>query len=470
MIRAAVYARISEDRDETKLGVTRQQADCAELAEQKGWTVVDTFVDNDISAFSGKHRPEYRRLLDAIRAGDIEAVVVWHLDRLHRQPKELEELIDLCEGRQIKLASVSGRVDLATPEGRLHARIVGAVARMESEHKSRRIRRKMVELAQAGRPHGGSRLAYGYERDGLTVVDEEAAAIREAAERVLAGDTLRSICADFNARGIRPKYGKGWWPSTLRVVLMNHRIAGLREHRGEVVGQAVWPAIIPPATSARLRSLLGDPRRRTTRGNAPRSYMLNGLLQCGQCGVKLIGRPKGRKKPGGKAYRTYCCVSGFPRGGCGKIARGAESVERLIVGAVLERIETPELLAGLVEKADENEATEIEAITADQVLLDELARAYAEKKITINEWLIAREPIEQRMAAARDRFARRSRHLALADVIGAGSSVRERWESLNIDRRRAIIASVLDHALVYPVIKKGRRPFDPSLIEPVWRA
>ena len=71
------------------LGVSRQVQDCRALAERRGWHVVDSYIDDDVSAYKGKPRPEYRRMLDDMRAGAVDAVVVWHLDRLHRYPKYL---------------------------------------------------------------------------------------------------------------------------------------------------------------------------------------------------------------------------------------------------------------------------------------------------------------------------------------------------------------------------------------------
>jgi DNA invertase Pin-like site-specific DNA recombinase len=90
-VTAAIYARISSDQDGTGLGVARQVKECRALAESRGWTVVEEFVDNDISAYSGKTRPQYQRMLTAMRDGRVTAVIVYHLDRLTRRPKELEE-------------------------------------------------------------------------------------------------------------------------------------------------------------------------------------------------------------------------------------------------------------------------------------------------------------------------------------------------------------------------------------------
>ena len=137
------------------MAISRQLADCEQLAARRGWTVVERYVDSDISAYSGKRRPEYQRLLDDIDRGAVEAVVVYHADRLHRHPRELEDFIDLCQRTKTRIATVSGDLDLATHEGQLLARITGAVAPKESDDKSRRIRRKHEELASAGKLSGG---------------------------------------------------------------------------------------------------------------------------------------------------------------------------------------------------------------------------------------------------------------------------------------------------------------------------
>src|SRR5215218_9436478 len=145
--RAAVYTRISQDRisqDRTGagLGVERQETDCRAFAERLGWTIVAVHSDNDVSAYSGKPRPGYRALLADLRAGVADAVVCWHIDRLHRSPTELEEYITVCEPRGVPTQTVkAGPLDLASASGRMVARQLGAVSRFESEHHSERARR-----------------------------------------------------------------------------------------------------------------------------------------------------------------------------------------------------------------------------------------------------------------------------------------------------------------------------------------
>jgi DNA invertase Pin-like site-specific DNA recombinase len=126
-VRAGVYARISSDREGDGLGVARQIADCERLAEPKGWRVIEHYVDDDVSAWNGKRRPEYARSLADLQLGTITGLLVYDLDRLHRQPSELESFIDLCQRLGMtNVASVSGDIDLTTADGQFQARILGA--------------------------------------------------------------------------------------------------------------------------------------------------------------------------------------------------------------------------------------------------------------------------------------------------------------------------------------------------------
>ena len=117
MTEAALYARISLDVTDQALGVGRQVQDCHALAERKGWTVAETFIDNDCSAASGKPRPQYQKMMAALADGRLDALVCWDVDRLTRSPRELEDVVDLAERRGVALASVGGEIDLATYRG-----------------------------------------------------------------------------------------------------------------------------------------------------------------------------------------------------------------------------------------------------------------------------------------------------------------------------------------------------------------
>jgi len=459
--RAALYARISSDREGDNLAIGRQLADCEELAERRGWVVVDRYVDADISAWSGKRRPEYERMLADVADGVVGAVVVYHADRLHRHPRELEDFILLCERMGTKLATVSGDLDLSSDDGKLLARITGAVARKESDDKSRRTRRKHQELALEGKVSGGGTRPYGFESDRRTVREDEAAVIREAARQLLAGQPLRAICADLNSRGVATVMGGEWKTQTLRRILASGRISGQRDHKREIVAEAEWPAIITPAETARIRALLSDPSRRTNR--TPRRYLLVQLLRCSHCGEKLVSRPR----QGGA--RRYICAKGPNFSGCGKTTILSDTVEAFLVEAVLHRLDSPELAAALrgTPSDPDGERWQLQ-IEQTQAQLDELATAYADRAITMQEWMTARRPIEERLTVAKKRLASLNRATAIAPYAGNASELRGLWPTLALGRQRAFMAAVLDHVIIGPG-RRGYNRFDPARLTPVWR-
>lgn len=196
------------DRTGAGLGVKRQREDCERLIEDRGWTLVDTLMDNDISAYSGKPRPGYRALLESMRDGAFDVIVAWHTDRLHRNPSELEEYIRVSEESHTATVTVrAGDLDLSTAAGRMVARMLGAAARHESEQKSERVRRRRRQDAEAGRAHGP--LGYGYD-ERQRIVPAEARVIRRIADRLLRGDTLYSIASELNKEGVLTP-GAGRW-------------------------------------------------------------------------------------------------------------------------------------------------------------------------------------------------------------------------------------------------------------------
>ena len=159
-MRAAIYLRQSKDALQDGLAIDRQREDCVKLCAERGWTIVAELADNDISASNGKHRPAYQELLRLVEVGSVDVIVAWHVDRITRRLSELEDLIERCEKAGVRVATVSGDLDLSTDAGRLVGRILGAVARGEVERKSARQRRAALQSAQAGRPP--ARRAFGF--------------------------------------------------------------------------------------------------------------------------------------------------------------------------------------------------------------------------------------------------------------------------------------------------------------------
>lgn len=459
---AAIYARISSDAEGGGHGVERQVADCQATAERLGWTVAEVYRDNDISAYSGKRRPAYERMLEDVREGRRDAVIVYHVDRLTRRPIELEQFVSAVETAKVRhVRFVVGDSDLTTGDGLMAVRMMAVMAAHESGTKSRRILRKHADIAAQGRPNGGPLRPFGYEADRVTVRPDEAAVIRTLVARLLAGESLRSLCVWLNDEGVTTVAGGPWRSPTLRTLLRSGRIAGLREHRGQVVAAAVWPAIITPEQRSQVLTRMDS--QAAARRRAPRSYLLTGLLRCGKCGNRLYSAARA-------TTRRYVCSAGPDHGGCGRLTVVADPVEQLITEAVLMRLSSPDLAAALAGRASEDEraAAVSESLVADKAQLEELSAAYGARKFSMSEWLAAREPIQARITDAERHLTRASNTAALDGLIGAGQALRAQWGSLNLDRQAAVVRALVEHIVIGPGTP-GARTLDIERVQPVWR-
>jgi len=460
---AAIYARVSTDQSGQGLAVERQLQDCRELASDRGWTVAEEYVDNDISAYRGKRRPAYTRMLEDIEAGQRDAVIVYNTDRLTRRPIELEQFVAICETAGLRqFATVTADIDLGNDDGMFMARILAAVAAKESGRKSERLKRKARETAEAGRPNGGNLRPFGYEKNQLTVVESEAVVIREAASRYLAGESLMSLATWLQDSGVLSVAGGQWRTSTLRQTLTNPRIAGLRAHNGVVVAKAQWPAIITPQQHEQLVAAFA--RKTASNRRTPRRYLLSGMLRCGKCGNKLFSAAR-------RDTRRYVCMSGPDHGGCGRLTIVAAPVEEWLAEAVLMRLDSPvmaDVLAGRA-AADERHTALVAVLQEDQAQMRELAEMWAGKAISSAEWKAAREPIEARIYNTERQLGQLTGTSTLAGIVGHGSELQASWENLNLSRQAAIVAAVLDYATIAPGNGGGRGAVDMNRISATWR-
>ena len=142
---------------------------------------------------------------------------------------------DATEAAQLKVGWIGGEADFATGNGIFELELRASFAREELRKIKSRIRRKMVELAEHGKPSGGRR-AYGFEPGNVVIRPNEAEIIREMARRVLAGESLHSVCRDLNARGVPTtnESARGWRLVQISTMLKTARISGRRERHGEI--------------------------------------------------------------------------------------------------------------------------------------------------------------------------------------------------------------------------------------------
>jgi DNA invertase Pin-like site-specific DNA recombinase len=460
---ALVYLRQSLDATGDGLAVARQREDSVALAERRGWPVLEVVTDNDLSARGKVRRPGFERMVELIQAGAVDVVIAWDMHRLTRNRRDTLRLLEACEQAQILLALVRGSdIDMATPSGRLVADILAGVARGEIDTKSDRQRRAHQQAAQLGVRKSGRR-PFGYEPDGVVVRLVEARALKAGYEALLSGAKLGAIARSWNEAGLttgqagwkgeRRGVASPWRTHSVRTVLLNARNAGLRAYRGEVVGPAVWPAIVSEETWRAAVAVLRDPGRRTA-PKSPAAALLTGCALCGVCRGVVHGGATVRK------VRTYRCRDHY-----GHLARQAEPVEAYVTAVVLARLARPDAADLLVDRR----RPDVDVLRGDAVALrarlEELAAAFADGEVTRSQLRIGSAKARTRLAEVEAEMADAGRVSVLGPLLAA-ADVAAHWEGMSLAARRGVVGALAEVVLLPP--GRGVRTFRPETVQICW--
>jgi site-specific DNA recombinase len=503
-LRVGTYVRISDDTDGDAEGVGRQEKDTARFTTERGGTVTKVYAENDTSAYAKRRvqrtdehgrtfhayrvlRPVYQQMLSDLRNGAIDAAVVYDIDRLARDPRDLEDAIEVVEHYRRPILGTTGGLDLLSDSGKAMARVMVAMANKASADTARRVRRKHQDNAERGIPVGGRR-PFGWQDDKRTLHAEEVALVREAAERVLAGAPLSAIVTDWNSRGIRTTRGNAWTPKALGGVLRNPRVCGysarnleqpdgrtvltvIRDSDGNPV-QGVWEPILTVGEWEALCAALA-PRTRRPGGNVHR-YLLSGLLACGKCGQPMRGLP--RQRAGGTTYAYQCHSRSL--GGCGGVSILGPQADELLTEALFRRDEKERPRAALVANWDRG---------------DELAHVAQLVKDATAAWRGGVLPSEDYFPQVRElrdeeRALRAERAAVVAEqassAAAASRDLRAEWDGYTLMQKRAALSRLLEAVVVKPLARtEAEREHEshergedvptrrglPDRLSPVWR-
>lgn len=410
--RCAIYLRISLDHTGDELAVKRQRQDCQRIAKDRGWTVVGEYVDNSVSAYDrNKRRPDYDRMVADYRAGLFDAVVCYDLDRLTRQPRQLEDWIECAEDRGLQLVTANGECDLATDGGRLFARMKAAVARAEMERKSARQKRAAVQRAEMGRWAAGPAL-FGYVGTGDKAgrrageqIPVEAALVRQMFTRFVAGESLRAIKTWLDDSGAPSRRGGQWNASTVRGILTNPRYSGRSALRGAVAGDGEWEPIVPADVFDVVNARLADPGRKSQQGT-DRKHLGSGIYRCGVCDLPLRSHSA-----------SYRCKEG------GHVMRMRDSVDAYVLRIVLERLSRPDVADLLHRPGDDAGKAASSDLSRLRERLTRIEQDYDDGLIDGRRYQASRAKVIGEMDAAQAIVARSSSNAGAASILLAEDPV-----------------------------------------------
>ena len=458
---AGIYVRISQDRTGAGLGVKRQERECRALAERMNCDVVEVYDDNDATAYKPRRRKDYERMLADIEAGRITAVITWHTDRLTRRMAELARYSDICKAYDVPTYTVqAGFIDMSTAGGRYTAGQFGLAASYESDLKSERLKSARVQHAKMGKHHGGIR-CYGYEKDGVTVVADEAAEIANACKSIASGASLRSIVRDMNSRGVPTTKGKTWTSQQLRQTLISPRIAGYSTHKGIIVGTAAWLAIVDDATWRAVEVILSNPARRTNPGvTGAAKWLGSGIYYC-TCGERSLRA----SVSGGSRRYVYRCANSSDHS-VRHVTRDACALDAYVEWSIVDYLEHPGNVQRLLHRDD---TTDVAALRVEQVGLgerkDKAAAMFIDGMIDEVQLATITKRADERGKEIAGVLAKAGWRSPLEPL--AGGNIEAVWATLTLAQRRPILTKLCD-VTVLPTTPTTRG-FDPDGVRIDWK-
>jgi hypothetical protein len=466
--------------------VETQWADNRMVIDRVGAVLGEELKDGLSAWRKGVKRPGWEALLKRVQSGASDGIVVWHTDRLFRQPRDLETLIDLAD-KGFRVFSAHGERDLSNPDDRFILRVEVAHAARSSDDTSRRLRRKFEVMREQHKSLGGAR-GFGYPgRDLLwtpgkdqtredapmvsaDLVAAEQQALRDGADDLLAGVASQGkIARRWNEAGLRTVFGNEWEPISVRTTLS-------RECLGQTVkfGATVVEPILTDRTFARLTALFAGRKRGRQHGDPDNGavYVCSGTLRCGLCGTKLSGSVLAQQfHADGTQRAAYYCAKA--RRGCGMVKADTRRVDTEMRKFVLQRLSDPRHSQAMSEanaKVAARLAVVLAEIKACADLQVSLSARLGGRKMTEAAFDAANEPLVldlARLTAERDSL--QSTEVAQISQADSVEQLARDWDEGTVTEKRAMLANAVgrDLVVVDPYggqFAHGKRAFDPARI------
>ncbi len=393
--------------------------------------------------------------------GRVNALLTEDLDRVVRDPRDLEDLLEACEMTGASARSLSGSLTLTnggTEAERSMARVMIAMANKASADTACRVaggrERNWGESYQGGRRPFGYVVAKNTKhlKRTLLIVPDESELIMKWTDQILNQDvSLKAILREIRQNGIPSASGGEWNGRTLKQVLTKPTVAGLAAYKGQFK-PAPWPAILERDIWERLCEKLSGPLADTSRGNEPK-WLLSGIAKCGICQDGTTVRATGSSTLHGK--------TGYQ---CEKIAhlfRSTKYVDMLVEGVIIGHLDEhgrdilkPPVREGLDTSKLRDEARKIRQRKATQLRLH-------------TDGLIDDSDLARTLRDIKDRLAVIDSQLAACDEPDQLAEFRDKpaevvWRSLPTPRKRAIVRLLIE-VVIMPTTQRGRG-FDPDSV------
>lgn len=314
-IRVAIYVRVStQEQAKEGYSIGEQVDRLTKFAEAHDWCIVKIYTDAGHSG-ANTDRPALQEMIVDLKAGKIDKVLVYKLDRLSRSQKDTLELIEeVFLPNNTDFESMTEKLDTSTPQGRLFLGILAAFAQLEREMIKERMSMGMYARIKEGKWKGGASIPFGYDYepalDKLVVNEYEAMIVKMMFDDFTEGKTLYSIEQKMINNGYVFKCGTTD-RRNIRYILRNKTYCGYQKHKNEWI-PALHDAIISENEYEKAQVILDENKKRFEAtgyktGTHAVSTNLAGLIYCGWCGAKFSKNKTGAKEYG--FHYNYTCYS-----------------------------------------------------------------------------------------------------------------------------------------------------------------
>ncbi len=463
-MRAAIYVRESLNRGDESSTLERQEELCRQYANAYGWDTVGVYQEWSTSGWSkSTKRPQWEKLLAKVERREVDVLIAYSLSRLGRRARDLLDLDDYLKDHDCRLVLINEKVDTSTAAGKMFYLIVAGFAELESDTISERVKSDRKLKADNGVMHSGGARRYGYERDGK-LVPAEAAVVRDAAKRVLKGETLASICKRLNSRKVATVEGGPWSGARLGSLLRSPHIAGIRIHDNRRL-PGDWKAILSEAQWSEVCAALDS--RNAWSGDRSVKHLLAGLIRCGTCGRPMTAKTI---RKGEKSFERYVCAKREGAANCGTVAVSKPDIEEAVVLRWIAAMSSAYL-----KPTSEEDSVSVEDLEAAIASTEDHIKALTHDRYVVGKVdAAAYDAAYATLSAALD-SARATRTAALAATprtaplpAGDADALADWWNGASQPERRAGLAAAIEGVLVNPVIRRGGRVFDPNRVNIVW--
>lgn len=454
--KTGIYLRVStEEQAREGFSIHAQKEKLTSYANINDWDIYDFYIDDGISGKNITDRPSINRLIEDVKSGNVNNVLIYKLDRLTRSVKDLINLIELFEENNCSFNSVTEKLDTSNAVGRMFIKIIGIFAEFERENLAERVSFGYEQKAREGNYtncNGVNGYDYIVGSGELVVNDIEKDIVNRIYDLYLEGNSMIKIAKQFNYENVPTKRGGDWAQSTIKSILTNPTYIGKVRYGVAKKNQSkafdvdgTQECIIDEEKFYKTQEVMKKRKHYCNKKFPSEKAYFTTALRCHKCGAKL--HPKMSKQANGdKIYITYYC-NNKAVGRCK--CSGISHIK--VLNAFEDYINNIKLKPRKDLLVSNNESKKEESILKEINKLDtkrkKLQSLFINEEITSNDYQDMIKIIEEKKeflnTSLKDLKAPKQEEINLLDIQDIITDFKRNWDNLNTSERNSFITQFI---------------------------